>query len=484
MKKTAAETRGKTKHAAAVATQTSGRAKAVHRASPQGQQRADVTYSYGSPDLFPTLSEDVKLRWWALLSTGGRFELEHVESCTWQDNNAITQGSLVVREQGIIAGSPDVEYRLDQGDRIVLEASEDGRPFREVWTMRVYRPQLTASNGQRTFDLVNDLDLLRQSEDNFLYTTDKAHPHGWTGQQIVVDLCEQYKVPLGGCYTSSQPIGRKLRWRRASPLAVLQWILVHEHRKFRRRLVLRWDRGKLYILPLQRSGDLLRLGPTLVEAAFQSALPPQFASSITLHGLAEYVFDQTSAGFPVTKRQKMHVQLGSAESQRRFGYVHRIVWSGHARTDAELRKEGEAYLAAVMQPHKTLTLTHQGMPFVRRGDAIQLALGDQGLRKQVVYVNEAQHRATPDSYQMDLGVIFDDPYIDRRAESIIYQLKATHDEAVGNRNVKNRFWYLPKNNKGDAAVTSSAPFAPVDPSYGGSIVLNPATPTGGPFGGG
>lgn len=474
----AASRRGKKKHAPpASSTRATHKGAKKHRASKQGGARADQPARYGAPDR-PDLSQQAQLRVIALPASGGEFGVALVESCEWSDTNALMTGTLSVR-QDPLADAPAIEGRLDQGDRIRLEAN-DGGGWREVWTMRVYKPRLQVTTAQRQLDLANDLELLRQSEDNFLYTTDKAHPKGWTGRQIVEDVCTRFKIPLGSCYTSPNHIGRKVRLKRASPLAVLRWVLVHEHRKYHQRLVIRWDRGKLHVLPLTRSPHLLGLGPTLIEAAFESELPPQFGSAITIHGLQEFVFGQDGLGSDKKKRQKMHVQLESKTSRQLFGYVHRIVYSPDARTDAELRAEGTAYLAAIAQPRKKLTLTHTGIPWLRRGDAIQLALGDEGLRRQIVYVNEVTHRATPDGYTMDVGVIFDDPYIDRRRTKLIFRLKKTHDEAVGNRARLNPLWYIPKNQKMDAP-SSDAPFTPVPVTAG-----DPLTPGAldAPFGGG
>lgn len=446
----------------------------------QAAQRADTpTIQAANGAVTPVLGAATKFRVTALVSdstgTATPIPMELVERITWDDSNAITQGTITLRMNPFDQSAG--ENRLDQGDRIRLEAKVGTMAWREVWTMRCYRPQLTASNIQRNFVLVNDLDLLRQSEDNFYYRASGpdvisgglAKPGGWTGPEVIADVCKRYKVPLT-CYSTTDKIG-KIRVRRGSPLEVIRNVLLRERRRNNRRLMIRWSQGRLYVVPLAKSPTLLNLGPTLIEAAFQSELPDQFGSAITIHGLQQFVYGQDSGGTPKAKRQKMHLEMENDVSRKLFGYVHRIVFSPDAKTDADLQAEGLAYLRAVMVPHRTLTLTHTGMPWLRRGDAIQLALGDPGLQKQLIWVNTVQHVVTPQNYTMDFSVVFDDPYRDRREEKLIFQLKATAAQAVGNRDTTNPFWYL-------GTQKDDTPVASTDPG-GGYTTVDPGDPIAG-----
>lgn len=450
--------------------------------SPQQQTRADKPVRY-RPATHPDLGAVTRFRVTALFANGSQ-QLDIVERLTWEDASALTTGSLVIR---VPRGAPEApENRLDQGDRVMLEASTGGEPWREVWTLRVSKPQATASSLQRSFDLVNDLDLLLRSEDNFYYRRNepdiltvaaRSKKGGWTGPEIIRDVCAQFRVPIAALYTQKRKL-KKLLVRRGSPLEVIRIVMRRERRKHNLRLVLRYDRGQLSVVPLIRSPFLLALGPTLIEAAFQSEMPEQFTSAITMHGLQEFVYGQAIDGRDKKNRQKMHLELENAASVRQFGYVHRIVFSPDARNDAELREEGNAYLAAVSVPRKTVTVTHKGMPFLRRGHAIKLALGDTGLRKQVCWVNSVSHQVSATGYTMDVQLIFDDPYRDNRHEKLLWRLKATHDQAVGRS--RGPFWYLPKNKKADAVLPTSQPFTVTDPSTTDPTLPGDPTPAG-PF---
>jgi hypothetical protein len=442
--------------------------KASH--SVQGRQRAPRPYHYGPPDRHPDLAHPAEFRFALVRASGEIVELRHVESATWDDTNAIEMGTLTFREPTFDDDPTPVPV---QGDRVICQANEGGG-WREVWMMRVYKPQLAAENRQYTYNLANDLDLLRQSQGYFKYVGDKAHPRGWYGHEIIADVCEKFHIPVGALYRGTKrrqrliiPSGQNaLGSAGISPLEVIRNQVKWEVRHGGPRLVVSFQGGKLYVLPLRRSRHLLQLGPTLTQAAFSSELPAEFGSAVIVRGIVPELF-------PGGNKQKGHVKLESAASRKRFGYVQRVVFSPDATTDADLRKEGLAYLTVIARPIKHLTMTHQGMPFIRRGDAIQLALGNEGIRRQVVWVYEATHELTADGYTMQLTVIFDDPYIDFRAEKLIFKLKGTKEEAVGNRAQHNATWYV-GSQKDDLPKQSrqSDIFSRAEQSVGGRAVGN------------
>lgn len=420
-----------------------------HRSQGQGNHRADLPFNYGPPDTFPDLARSPKFRFALVKATGDIFELDRIEAATWDDSSAILTGTLQLRD-AVFATAGGKIPSVDEGDRVICEVDE-GHGFSELWVMRLYRPQLISANdGTRSFELANDLDLARRSEAWFRYKADKAHPHGWYGHEIIEDVCKRFNIPIGGMYVSTKRF--QLVVKRCSPLEIIRNIVLKERRKAGRRLVVRFEHGRIYVLPLQRSAHLLALGPTLIDATMKSQLPDEFASAVTVRGIT----DNGQGGlFTYFGGQKAHGYLESAASIARFGYVHRIFFSPDARTDAELLAEAKSFLTAVAKPVKTLTLTHRGMPRLRRGDAIMLSFGDESLRKQVVWVYEVQHSLVAGRYEMTVTVIFDDPFVPRR-QKIYFKLKATQDEAIGNRARLNPTWFVPKGNKDDLTGDTGA----------------------------
>lgn len=397
--------------------------------------RADPPYQYGKPDRFPSLTKPLRWRFTAIEATKSarskRTVLGRVEQAAWDDINAILTGSITVRDQTYGSKQPT----LNQGDRVMCEADE-GAGFGEVWTMRCGAPTLTASNTQRTFELTNDLDLLNRSVDEFTFHPDRHHPHGWRSDQIILQICANYQVPINPKtgVVRGHLMSKKRMHLRGSPLDMIRNVVLWERRGHGTRLVIRFDNGHLTVLPLKRSKDLLALGPTLIEAQLTSKLPPEFASAVMMRAntdLTDTINANDAKGRKKTKPSKLHILVESPASVRRFGYVRRVVFSPDAASTAEMRQQAQAWLAAVAKPLKTVTLTLQGLPHLKRGDAIQLAIGDWGMRRQIVFVNQIQHSLTPSDYRMTVQCIFADPYIDRTGLSILYRLQSTAEGAQG-----------------------------------------------------
>lgn len=402
----------------------------------QALLRQDEPYQYGKPDRFPNLTKPLKWRATAIQAGGARDTID-IESATWDDVTAILTGTVTCRDATFGKKQP----RMGQGDRVMLECDE-GAGFKEVWTMRVGKPTLTASNSQRSFEMANDLDLLNRSQEQFIFHSDRQHPHGWRSDQIILKICQDYRVPIDPGRGLVK--GHLMPWGTAghpnrmnmngSPLDMIRNVVKWERRGHGTRLVIRYDNEHLSVLPLKRSKDLLALGPTLIEAQLESLLAPEFASAVMFRAntdLTDTISQNDSKGRKKVKPSKTHILVESPASVRRFGYVRRVVFSPDAASTAEMLQQAQLWLATVAKPLNTVTLTLKGIPHLKRGDAIQLAIGDWGLRHQVVFVNQIHHSLTANDYTMTVQCIFDDPYIDRRGLKITYLLKDTIEEAQG-----------------------------------------------------
>ena len=425
-------------------------------ATKQAQQRTDKKFKY-KRDRVPNLRDKPRFRYFVKFANGRTAELENVLSCSWDDATAILTGNITAPVPEF--GGNGAVQRIEKGDRIACYVSMHGEKYRYVWTMRVFKPQYHAAERQRSFELANDLELLRRSEDNFWFKDkDSKHPHGWTGPQIIRETCKRFDIPIGAIYGSSKPLtkGGGIHVKRGSPLEVLRQVAYRENHRWGRRVVIRWYRGRLYVLPLQRSRDLLALGPTLVDAVLSSELSEEFASAITIHSINAKELGKGAKGLENSQLSKMHLYLESSVSRRLYGYVHKIVWSADAKTMAKLRQEGVAYLRAAAKAKRSLSMTHAGLPFLRRGDAIRVALGGKAMRRQILWASHITHTAQPDGYTSEIEVTFEDPYISRRGQSILKKLKATRDDAVQSRARLDPLWYAKINNKGDVAPGADA----------------------------
>jgi hypothetical protein len=405
------------------------------------------------------------------VSSGRKVLLTGVEAVSWDDVNAETVGTLTQRVPEFDPNGDFVE--LQEGDIVHCFARVYGIGTIEMWDMRVYKPRLTASNSQRVVDLKNDLELLRMSEDNWLFAgrgvtqeltgkvTIPAIPApggdnkgGWWGRDIIQEVCRRYGIPakvigMGPARKGAAPPGApwkrrgaKLAYARASPLSIIRNQIVWEKRHTGVRYQLRYVKGTIIVSPLRRNPALRLLGPTLTEASFSSERYPEFASAVTLHAIPDLVGAHSTD--PHGKKQKTvvhgHVYRVSDVARRRVRLrppdsVLPDAWSdgsAHGGGGGLPRGRGEA--AAPADCHRA---GHPSDPARRRDPA---SARRRWPLKQIVFVDQASHSVTPAGHTMTLTLIFDDPYIDRARQNIIFLLKGTLAEAIGDRQRTDPNW--------------------------------------------
>ena len=339
-----------------------------------------------------------------------------VEGISWTEpaDSAITTGEVRYRKPA--TGS---ELHIRPGDQVRVDYSAWGqKQWKKLWTMRAYEPSATLADGTRSISLANDLLLLSRSIDDFNYSKSKTRPHGWTISQAVKHVCRRFGLRIGRIPTMRHRVKKK-SWLDTSPLRVINDLMLMQRNYTGRRYVLRFQNGKLNILPLKRSLDLMILGPTLIDASLQQSFHEAFATALTVRSVA-----QTQAGPSAspsrarrTTARKINVKIRSRTAMKRYGYVHRIVYAHGATSTAEARRLGLRYLAKIARMKKEMTLNHVGIPTLHKGDALRLQLPELGL-KQVVYVSEITHTVSAGDYTMDVTVMFDDPYVDVKASRV------------------------------------------------------------------
>ena len=443
------------------------------------------------PDQFPwhALRYPPVFRFFLRRADGTISLLENVIGSTWDDHDAILTGNIQIQEPKVRTSHRYA--RVAQGDQVACQVDvHDGQGFKQIWSMRTKSAALAYADGTRTFDLANDLSLLQQSEGVFHYTgtagklTAASHPAkkgGWYGRDIILSICDDFKVPVGAIYDAypDQKFGNFFKFGPMSPLEAIKHVLTAEWNRFKRRLTARWIDGALYITPLRRSPHLRALGPTLIDAAFKSELRPEFASAIRLNGIPALLPGWANAspggkgsggiivgkgaavvpgGTVNGKHQQTYVDRQSDESVRQFGWVRKIFYSPDARSVDDLNREADDYLAAIAKPKKTLQLTLPGIPYIYRGDAITLGLGDSTLRNQIVWVTAVTSTLTPQQYLQTITVVFDDPFVTHDNLMKIWLLKKTLGDAVGNRDQKPTWPGPPPNNKGDKNAGKTGTF--------------------------
>lgn len=383
------------------------------RSSARGQERSDAPVDYwkkSAPDV-KFGRERFRMTW--IPHIGKQQVIDsNVEQLDWDDSTAVMTGTIQLRDPSYGA-TPEVGL----GDEIMLEVSLGGQGnWIELWRMRIVEPYRAFVARTRTHQLTNVLGWLAQSVDDFVYLADKAHPKGWTADEIVLDIAKRYNVPVGVIAKCTHRI-KRLVLMDSSPLKAIAEAYKRERAYTDRRFVISADHGKLNVTPLRRNPRLLELGASLIDAGFRESLNTDFATALTVRATGKTVKGKDKKGHSRTTTQKILVKVSSATAVAKFGYVHRNVWAHDADTSSEASSAGLRHIARVGLPTKELTLTHPGIPTIRRGDAIRALLPVESL-KQVIYLTSAQHAVSANGYSMTLGVMFTDPWVDAKLDSV------------------------------------------------------------------
>lgn len=389
-----------------------------------------------------------------------------VEQVTWDDVTAILTGQMTLRTDPYNPKPLDV---LD-GDEVTLEHRlTQGARWREVWTMRVSNPSYDFAAGSVVFELANDLALLNASSDDFDYSTSKKRKRGWLVHEAMIDLARRYglraKIVKTKHRIKKQGIGRGVNvWEFVKKLRNYEAVATN------RRLVLRYDRKTLTMRPLRRSPYMLLLGPTLISAALTKTRYERFATSVTVRTTNWEQKGRDPKKRKKRKIHKAHASYTNSAAVRRYGRVHRILYSPDATSTAELRNEGRMYIAAAIIPDRQLTFSHPAIPMMKRGDALTISLPDAGL-KQIVFAQELHFRIGGGEFFMDGVAQFDDPYVDQRELNILDKLADQPSSRYSEKAPKKKKKKTPTPNQNRAAKPKTPKETPgqnLSRRYGGT----------------
>jgi len=366
-----------------------------------------------------------------------------VDSCTWLDESVLLTGEISIRQPRGVKPLP-----LGIGNRIRVEyRPTPSSAWRELWTMRCTGRARSLKEGTYGFTLANDLANVQRSEDDWRFIKDRRHRRGWRGDQVIRAVAHRCGIKVG-TLPRMRHYHKKLVATNVSGLDIIIKVLLAERTNHSRRFAMYFERERLHIRPLRRSNQLLVLGPMIVEAALNDTLKDEFATAITLRGKGFEDQGVDSKGHKKVAKRKLWVKLRSRGGVARYGLVHRIVYDQDADSVGELRAVGRRYLAKVARPNRELTISHPGIPRLRRLDAIRQRLPELGIT-QIIFVKSLNGSLTPGGFDMDITLTFDDPFVDKKAERVTEDLveKAKKNGRVTKKKAKKKKAKAPARNK-------------------------------------
>jgi hypothetical protein len=318
-----------------------------------------------------------------------------VESIEWRDEGSVLAGTVQLRRpQPLNAAS----LPIGRGHRIRLRVRWEDRWF-ELWQMRCLMPDADPQTGSVTCELLDDLDLLRRDQRDWNIRAGKHRPKGMLTHEaarIVLQGIPVRKLPTGTARI------KRLKRHRKSRLDMLKLIYAEERKVTHLRYIIRWVNGAVEVTTFARNRVLYVFEQQILEAL------------VTLNGSAR-PWTVIEAHGHVGKGTK-HTALKWTEQHRdvvaRFGRTVQIRHFGRVNNLAELQRRARRAYAANLRIKYTATVTVPGVPFIRRGDGIELRLPSEGYSGDdaMVYTTRVVHHVTADSYTTEMDVNRVDPY--------------------------------------------------------------------------
>lgn len=360
-------------------------------------QQPDLTKYYGKTEV-PLQLESQEFRAFLLRPGEPRQRVDGLaEAINWRSEpgDPVLHGDVTFRTS---------ELPLRDGYRLRLQVHWFGN-WTDVWVMRMYEPDdsIDPIASSRTMDLHDDGYLLQTSRDDFHFTKNKAHPHGWYCHEIVIWIARRYRLPLGKIAKGKHRI-KHLTMQNASPMQVLQKAYALERQATGHRFVARFYRGRVEVVPLRRNPMLYTLSDQLTAAAIgKTPRKDGWATAMTVTG---------STGQGDSKR-KVKTTYYDQRAIAKHGVVMKTMHNDDIDSEAEARDAAKRRIAKQGIRKRTLTVEHLGIAFVRRGDAMRIRLPKYGIKGKhsIAFVTASTHSLRGADFTMRLEFTFDDPYV-------------------------------------------------------------------------
>lgn len=374
----------------------------------KAQQRAAAPKDYWRKATTPvTLGID---QWRCRVIRGNVPDILTVDSeateVQWSDGEGAMTGSVTLARVFKDGSNPTIS----NGHLFILEwRRTDYDEWHEIWRLRVASPDVSVDGKTVTYALEEDSIYLSKSKTKFRFGKKKHLPHGPQLESIIEAVARDFAFKIGEMYPMKHRV-KKLTVN-GSPMDLIIRVLRLERTEGGgRRLIWRWRNGKLDIVPLRRSTNMLLIGPAIATANYTQSMKDSFATAIRVRA--------TMKAHGGQKRKKTSVLVEDKDAIARYGYILKEIDAPKGvDTRAEVQKFARASLLRRSKLVKETTFTHPGVPTLRRWDAIKLYLPEVGLNT-LCYVKQVDHSVSAGSYTMDVTLGFTDPFVDTRSTAV------------------------------------------------------------------
>lgn len=265
------------------------------------------------------------------------------------------------------------------GDVIQVQA-DNGEGKKNVGTFtiwdRTYESNLKKVLSVTAYD--SKLIYLQKSEDVRLYTKGKDT------KAIISDICNAWGVPL--TYNYSTTTHALKQWRGTKLSEMILECLEDVRKKTGAKYVLYSDNGKLVISGRGQNQTVYEF------SAQKNALST--VSNITLEGVVTKVIIHSHS--EEGERSKLEATVTGDTS---YGTLQSVIIRSENTALSECKKEAEQAIKDAGKPFQTFILNAKDIPWIKKGDKINVTAGDL---VGTYYVTSVTHEATDGTMSMEV----------------------------------------------------------------------------------
>lgn len=316
----------------------------------------------------------------------------------WIDESSVLTGSVTAQRPDPADPStlPVVRGQL-------MQCTVDwGSSTYRLWTMRVNAPQIQVDQGYVSIPLEDDMALLDETPQDWFFRKTKNRRFGYFCHEIAAEVCRRLGVKARTLAKGTTRM--TLIKRNISGAAVIRAAYGKEQAASGRSFIMRFRDGELEIIPLQRNAQLYRFSrqiqTALITAKSGRKMFPTILTGTGHIGKGKHT-------------KKIHFTASHPAAIKQYGRMHDNRNYGPVDSAQDLRNKVTRDLAKAMRIGDQITIEHQGIPFILRGDAAEIHLPAEGYtgERGLVFCTRGDHSVEAGIYTgtYDFGVT--DPYL-------------------------------------------------------------------------